>query len=217
MSEERMSLSKRILRSLYSPRKNFESIKGNDLGRGLLIIAIIAVVSAWAGYNYSFKLPMAPIPGLGQNNRFQNLDTFRTNMAIIMALGGGIGVVTEWIVLSIFIFLAGRLIIGEGSFRRMLTLTAFSSTPLIMQQVLRLIDSYTVSERILLSMVSAGSSARNLLFSQVLSIFTIFGLWSFAIVMVAVSVIYNTSKKRAFAATLTAYILFILLRTFTPL
>ena len=204
-------------RSLFSPRKTFESIQGKDLSGGLLVIALIALFSAWTGYIYSFKLPILQIPGIGQNGGFQNPGTFRTNMAILLAIGSGLGGVVEWLVLSVLIFLAGRLMIGKGSFRKMLALTAFSSMPLIIQQVLRLIDSYTVPEQTLLSMMSAGSSTQNLLISQILSVFTVFGIWSFAITLVAVSVNYGASKRRAFAATLTAYILFMLLRALTPI
>jgi len=200
-------------RSLFSPRKTFESIQGSDLSGGLLVIVLIALFSAWAGYIYSFKLPILQIPGIGPNGGFQNPGTFRTNMAIILAIGGGLGGVVEWLVLSVLVFLVGRLMIGKGSFRKMLAFTAFSSMPLVIQQVLRLIDSYTVPEQMLLSM----TAARNLLISQILSVFTIFGIWSFAITLVAVSVNYGASKRRAFVATLTAYILFILLRTFTPI
>jgi len=220
MSEKRESLPKRMWGSLVSPRKTFESIQGNDLRRGFLIIAIIALISAWAEYNYAFKLPMPQIPGLGPNGGFINQSTFRSNFAILLAIGSSLGVVINWLVLSMLIHLTARLVIGSGGFKKMLALMGFASTPVIIQQALRLIDSYTVSEQTLLSLSRASSPTQSLgtlFISNVISVFTVFGIWAFLLALTAVSVNYGTSRRRASAATISAYILLILIGTVLPI
>ncbi|MFQ6053602.1 MAG: Yip1 family protein [Candidatus Bathyarchaeia archaeon] len=204
MSEGRRGFKSQIWGSLSSPKRAFESIRGEDLRRGLLLVIIVSMASAYAGYNYASKLPVTmPV----------------RNISILYALRDGLRAVIGWIIPSALIHIFASIIAGKGSFRRMMAQTGFASIPLLLQETLRLLDAFAISREGLLSVVasrSLGGTPAMRLLSEFLDVFTVFGLWAFALTAIAVAVNYGASAKRTVMATLLAYLAFILLRFYLP-
>jgi len=232
MSEEKRGFINQIWGCMASPRQMFKSIEGEDLRKAMALILILAAVSALAGYGYASELPVTmperfgPSGRSGSPTRFgpprQSIDlqAFRRSILVFRALRDGLSAVAGWLVLSVVLHLSASMLAGKGSLRRMLALTGFASIPLILQQLLRVIDAYTISGQALLSVAAAKTSGQPLisrLLNEAFAVFTVFGLWTFALTIVAVSVNYRVSIKRATFASAFAYLVFILLRLFSPL
>lgn len=223
MSEEKIGLPKQIWRCVASPRKAFESIQGEDLWKGVLLIFILSSVAAWAGFVYASKIPFN-LPGEprlpGTYGPYIDPEAFRRNIMTISALQSSLRMVAGWLIPSALLHLSASLFVGKGSLKRMLALTGFASIPLIIQQLLRLIDAYTISVEEITSVIAnrfLGLSFALQFMSNVLGVFTVFGIWAFALTVVAVSVNYKAPAKRALIAAGLAYLVFILLRLFLPI
>ena len=226
MSEEKRGFLSQIRGCVTSPRKAFGSIRGEDLWKGVVFVLILTAVSAWAGYNYASKLPVTITEGFGPHEQFgppsQFVDpqTFRRNIMTFYALRNGLRAFAGWLIPSVLLHLFASLLAGKGSLRRTLALTGFASIPLIFQQILRLIDAYTISKETFLSIIAAPTLGRTLtlrLIGEASSVFTVFGLWAFALTVVAISINYKASTTKAAAAASSSYLAFILLRLFLPI
>lgn len=223
MSEEKIGFLRQVWGCVASPRKAFESIQGEDLWRGMLLIIIMTLVSAWAGFMYTSKLPFnlpEESEWPGGHSPYIDTEAFRRNIMTFSALNSGLRVVAGWLISSVLLHLFASLLVGKGSLKRMLALTGFASIPLIIQQLLRLIDAYTISREEITGLIAARFLGRTFVFqfmSNVLGVFTVFGIWSFALTVVAVSVKYKSSVKRSSASAVVAYLVFILLRIFLPI
>lgn len=225
MSEERKGVLNQILGCMASPRKAFESIQEEDLWKGVVLILILTSVSALAGYNYASKLPVTIPEGFGPHGPFRppgqfvDPQTFRRNIMTLYALRDGLRAVAGWLIPAVLLHLSATLLVGKGSLKRTLAQTAFASIPLLIQQAIRLIDAYTISAEELLSVVSAQPLGHTLTLrfvSNVLSVFTVFGIWAFALTVVAASINYGGSKSRTLTATTVAYLAFVVMRVFIP-
>ena len=232
MSEKERGFLGQIRGSLISPRGAFESVDGKDLWKGVVLIIILTAVSAWAGYIYASKLPVTIPDGFGSLGRarpfgragspmqFTDPEVFRRNTMTLYALRDGLGVFTGWLITAVLLHLFASLMAGRGSLKRTLALTGFSSIPLLFQQLLRLIDAYTISGEAFLGIMGNRILGKTLtlhLMSEALNVFTVFGIWTLALTIVAVSINYTASTKKAAAAVISSYVLLIILRLFLPI
>lgn len=225
MSEGKNGFLSQIWWCIASPRKAFESIRGEDLWKGVILILLLASLSAWAGLGYASKLDIKP-PELPRSSRFMrpggaiDVEVFRRNVMTFYALREGFRVTAGWLISSVLLHLFASFLAGNGSLRRTFALTGFASIPLLFQQILRLLDAYTIPRGEVSSLIAArvlGLSLAMRLLSGLLAVFTIFGLWTFVLTVVAVSINYESSRTRTVAATAAAYLLFIAVRLFLPL
>lgn len=218
MSEGKRGFLSQAWGCIASPRKALESIQAGDLWKGAILILIMASASAWAGFIYASKRPIE-LPSFTGFGQAIDLEAFRRNVMTIFALRDGLGVVFGWLISSLLLHLFASLL-GKGSLRRMLALTGFASIPLGFQQILRLLDAYTISKEAILS-INAGQALSLTLAARLggeaLATFTVFGLWAFALTIVAASINYNAATKKAAVTVISAYLLLILLRLFLPL
>lgn len=221
MSDEKRGFLSQAWGCLTSPRGTMGSIQGGDLRKGAALILVLALISAWAGYVYASKLPLE-LPEQSRHTGFGPIispGALRRSLMTISAVRDGLRVITGWLIPSVLLHLFTSLR-GKGSLRRMLALTGFTSIPLILQKALRLLDAYVISEEAILSIIEAQAPGRNLalqLVREVSTVFTVFGLWAFALTIVAASINYRTSTMKAAAATSSAYLAFILLRLLLPI
>lgn len=220
MSEERRGFLSQIRGCITSPRKTFETIRGGDVWKGVLLILILTTISAWTGYNYSSKLPVTIPEGFTFPSYVLDPEVFRKNIMTLYTLRDGLRVISGWLIPSVLLHLFASFTVGKGSFRRTMALTGFASIPLIFQQLLRLVDAYTISSETFLSVSVARTLGQTFilrLMEEALSVFTIFGLWALALTVVAVTINYNTTTKRAAFTVARAYLVLILIRTNFPL
>ncbi|KON31470.1 hypothetical protein AC482_00685 [miscellaneous Crenarchaeota group-15 archaeon DG-45] len=221
MSEAGRGFLSKVWGSLTSPRGTMESIRGEDLRKGAILILALAAISAWAGYVYASKLPFA-LPAASQYSGFGQVPSpaaVRRSLMTIFAFRDGVGAVVIWLVPSLLLHLLMSLR-GGGSLSRMLALRGFASTPLLLQQVLRLVDAYIVSEEALLRVTVAQAAGQGMAFQLLRGasfVLNIFGLWAFVLTLMAASVNYKASAAKAAVATAAAYLAFVLLRLILPI
>ena len=212
--------------SIVSPKQRFNSIQSEDLSKGVTIIFIIAAISSLAGYTYASKMPIILTEGLSQRGGFGppgtyiDPETLRNNLMSLYALQNLSKIITSWMLPAIFSHTIATVLVGRGSFRRMLTLLGFAHIPLLFQQVARIIDASIISEDILASVISNrlfGQSLGPMFLANFLAEFNVFGIWSFALSVIAASKNYPSTYRKMFAIVMSSYILMALFRMLLPL
>ncbi len=198
MSETKKSFREKIFGVLRSPSTGFPQIEEDDLCKGILIIFIIGLLSSWAGVIYLRA---------------------RTTMPFL-AIGGIVGAFTRWLIPSALVLISAKILIGDGSTRRLLAMTAFASLPQLAQQLLRVVDAYTISNVDLTALRATLFPSTGLVFramNQGVKVFNVFGLLTLALTVYAVSANYRSPKRRALTVSVLAYLAYILLKVFLPI
>jgi hypothetical protein len=233
MSENKSGFLGTIIGMATSPRSVLAGIEEIDLKRGITVVLIIAVLSGWAGMTYFTKTELQ-IPDMGSgssggspmfNPGAQDLggldpEALRSRLAPFIAIGGVLGAVIRWLIPSILVLLAANIWVGKGSSKRMLAMTGFASAPRIIQQLLRVIDAYTISAADIASLTATLAAASGLLgklVSQAFTIFNLFGILTIVLTAVAVSVNYEATPRKAAFVTVLAYIVYMILRVYLPI
>jgi len=233
MSENKRGFLGTIIGMATSPRKIFSGIEEIDLKKGIIVVMIIGVLSGWAGMTYFTKTELQ-IPGMGSrpgggNPMFSpgaqdssGLDpvALRSRLAPFIAIGGILGAVTRWLIPSILVLLVANIWVGKGSSKRMLAMTGFASAPRIIQQLLRVVDAYTISAADIAPLTATRAAASGLLgklVSQAFTVFNLFGVLTIVLTAVAVSVNYEATPRKAAYVTVLAYVVYMVLRVYLPI
>lgn len=217
MSENKGFLNK-ITGIIKSPRRTFNLIESGDFKEGLLIVLITAGLSALAEFNYGMKMDITRFIPTGNNFILVNPETFRRNLVTIISLFNGLGVIVGWLIFTIISYLISRTISTHSGFKRLATLLGFAYIPLMFQQILRVVDSYIVSEEFLNAYFqSINQSLTGNLANVAVKTFSMFGVWAFALTVLALSNNSNLSIKKSIPITLAIYSLYIILRIFLPI
>ena len=143
----------------------------------------------------------------------------RSRLAPFIAIGGVLGAVIRWLIPSILVLLAANIWVGKGSSKRMLAMTGFASAPRIIQQLLRVIDAYTISAADIASLTATRAAASGLLgklVNQAFTVFNLFGVLTIILIAVAVSVNYEATPRKAAYVTVLAYVVYMILRVYLP-
>lgn len=235
MNDEKIGFIGIILGTIRTPRKTFEGIGEKDLTRGIAVVALIALLTAWAGMVYFSKTPLdfsalAGQGGMGGNSPMFHAgaqdtggldpEAIKSRLAPFVAIGNGLGAITRWLVPSVILVMVANLRVGKGSTRRLLAMTGFASAPRILQQALRVIDAYTISSSDILSVAATRSMFQGLIgniFNQILGVFNLFGILTMILIVHAISVNYETTTRKSATVTILAYAIYILLRTYLPI
>lgn len=217
MSEDK-SFPSLVSGVIKSPRRTFNLIGKEDFKKSFFIVSVTAVLSALAQFNYGMKTQIAGFVPPGGNFVLTNPETFKRNIVTIISLFNGLEVVIDWLILSIIVYSISRIISPYKDFKRLTALLGFSQIPLLFQQILRVIDSYIVSEDLLSVYTgSIGSSLTRGLIDIIIKKFTIFGVWAFVLTVLAISNGFESPLKKAVPVVITAYFLYIIFRLLLPL
>ncbi len=217
----KLSFIREIIGCLTSPRSSFRSIlEKPSLMKATALILVIAIVAAWASFNYTGKFP----PSFFVDQRpggIVNPEQLRQASMIVNAMVGLIGVFGTWLISSALIHGFSSPFGGKGTFKSMLTLAGYASTPFLIQQVLRLADSFTASQEEVLHLLTGFQISvyplLNTIANAAMNIFTIFRLWSIVLLVVAIRENYKMSTARSIVIVATSFILIALLSMFLPL
>ncbi|MFQ6065616.1 MAG: YIP1 family protein [Candidatus Bathyarchaeia archaeon] len=222
----KLSFKREIVGCLTSPQSTFKSIlKKPSLVKGTAQILVIAIVAAWASFNYMSKLPLTFFT--------QQLEEFfpgevipvsseqiRQASIIMSAVTALIGVFGTWFISSVLIHGFASVLRGKGSFKTMMTLVGYASTPLLIQQILRLAYSLLVGEEVLQLVGGLHISAYrllNMIGNAAVDTFTIFRLWSIVLLIIAASENYKISTVRSVVAAALSFILIVFISAFFSL
>lgn len=196
-----MSLLRQIIECIIFPRSTFRSLLNkSNLRYSILLISMIAIIATLASYIYVEKLP-------------QSLITIFPIMTLIVIFG-------SWLITSSLLHIFSRVQGGKSSLRNMLILSGFTSTPLLIQHTLRLIDSITISpEQILPLMIRSQifeNQFLNAVLNSALNRFSVFWLWSLSLQVIALQENYKISRARSIITVFVTFIIMILISTFLP-
>jgi len=228
MEYEKRSFIGQVVSCLIAPGRTFRSIlERPSLLRATMIILVIAIVAAWASYNYAGKLfifskfeqalraprtPRAP-PTIG-------VPTGQA-FTILSATVEFVGVFMAWVIGAALLHAFSKALRGDGSYKNILTLVGYASVPLLIQHSLRLIDSVIASPEALLIIVREmrlpGYSPLSMIVNAALDAFTIFRLWVMILFAFAVRENYKLSMGKSVAVAVATYIGMIFLSAFLPL
>jgi len=222
------SFIKEIIGCLISPRSMFRSIlEKPSLLKATGLILVIAIVAAWASLNYTGKFPLTYLAQqqegwlFPRHGNLVNSEQLRQALMIMSAMMGLVGVFGTWFISSALIHGFSGPLGGKGAFKSMLTLAGYASAPLFIQHVLRLVDSFMVSQEGLLQIATSlqisGYPLLNSIAYAAVDIFTIFRLWSMVLLIIATRENYKISKTRATVATVLAFIIVVFISAFLPL
>jgi hypothetical protein len=224
---QKSSFIRDIIGCLISPRSSLKSIlKKPSLKKATALILLIAIVAAWASFNYMSKLPLTSFLNMEDEDYFPgqgppvNPEQLRQASGIMSAMTALIGVFATWLISSALIHGFSKTLRGKGSFRSMLTLAGYASAPRLIQQILRLADSLVISQEALQLTATLQISANPLLNSianAAVDIFTIFGIWSIVLLIIAARENYKMSTARSIVATALSFILIVFISTVLPL
>jgi len=201
----RRSLPSKLLGWLTRPQGVFAEIDEGDLWLSLLIILLIASTASLARYNYAIKLPVQIPEFLPRPGQRIDPEAFKRNIAYFQAFGEAFRVIANWLLMALLIHLYMRLLGSRGSLKGMLAKAGFASLPTLLQQALRLVDSYTISRESLLELTASLQGGWKP------SSFNLFILWTLILLILAASANYGVSKRRATAATLPSFLTLTLL------
>ncbi len=233
MSDKKSGILGKIMGLATSPRGVFSGIEEIDLKRGITVVLIIAVLSGWAGMTYFTKTELQ-IPDMGsgpgggspmfspgaQDSAGLDPVALRSRLAPFIAIGGILGTVTRWLIPSILVLLVANIWVGKGSSKRILAMTGFASAPRIIQQLLRVVDAYTISAADIASLTATRAAASGLLgklVNQAFTVFNLFGVLTIVLTVVAVSVNYEATPRKAAYVTVLAYVVYMILRVYLPI
>lgn len=216
---ESSSFIGQVIGCLISPQSSLKSIMEKPiLFRATVLILVIAVIAAWASYNYTGKLPLAFIPEK-ETGPFAgpgvSPEQIRQASMIVSAMMGLFGVFGSWLISSAIIHVLSKRQGGRGSFKDMLTLAGYASTPLLIQHLLRLIDSFMVTEQGALQLLALAQVFNqpllNAVANSVINTFSIFKLWSIGLFVIVICEKYGISTARSIVTVAVTYIIIMFL------
>lgn len=232
MSDNNKGFFGKLIGVMTCPRETLNGIEEGDLWRGVAIVLIATVLSSWAGLIYFTKMDVGLLgldAGLERRSPMFNpgaqgyggLDpeTLKRRLTPFVALGSGLGVLTRWLVPSVLLVFGAKILMGEGGSKRMLTMTGFTSAPRLIQQILRVVDAYTINATGISSIYAVRSfeGLTGWLLNQALTVFNLFGVLTIALTCIAVSVNYDSPTRKAALVTLLSYAVYVLLRLYLPI
>ena len=230
---ERLSFFKQVSGCITSPRSTFKSILANpSLRKTALLLSIIAIIAVIASYNYIGKLPLLDISEIINSQQqlprgplapeinIPNPERLQQRRMIVSSIVVLIGIFSSWLISSSILHVFSRVQGGKSSLRNMLILAGFASTPFLIQNTLRLIDSFTISPDQVLQLMIRSQIFENQFLNSVLNSaldkFSIFWLWSLSLLVIALQENYKISRTRSIITVIVTFIIMVLISTFLP-
>ena len=214
-----------MMKCVISPQSLFKSVlERPNLTKATTLILIIAIVAAWASFNYMSKLPLTSLlPQQGmfpEQGSVASTEQLRQPLMVVSVMMTLIGVFGTWLISSVFIHGFAKALKGSGSFNTILVLVGYASVPLLIQQLLRLVDSFVVSPEGALQLVGflvAAGPILNPIAGAATRIFTIFRMWSIILLVIAARDNYKLSTARSAVAVILSFVAISFISTFLPL
>ena len=217
---ENTSFAGKVSMVLRQPGKGFAEVTEEDLKAGIVIIFVIGVLSAWAGSIYFSKMgfDLSRLPN-AQRVPEMSAETLSSSLMPFIVIGGFLGAVTRWLIPSILIIVVAKMLIGGGSAKRMLSMTAFASLPMIPLHLIRVVDAYTITSASLAAFRAPIFPSTGLVYrflNNAVEVFNVFGIATLVLTVYAVSENYGSSKREAANSAVLSYLLYILLGALIP-
>jgi len=109
-------------------------------------------------------------------------------------------------------FALATLLAGKGSLKRFFAMTGFALLPIAAQQLLRIVDAYTVQPTVLADIFIANAQMTGVMkVIASMNVFTVFGVVALALKGYAVSANYGSTVKKGVLVAAVPYLLFVVL------
>ena len=206
---QEMSFMEKLVGVITVPGETFKHITEKDLKKGLFVILVIAILSGLAGATYFLK---------------RDIDTpfgdIRSQMSPFVAVIFSITYLIRWFAPSLLLAVFAKVMIGVGSAKRLLAMTSFGSIPLLVQQILRVIDSQIITSTEIKQIIASSFSGDGFVtqfLNEGLKVLNIFEIITVILTVYAVRENYGSSTGKAAQVTVLAYLAYVFVRTLLPL
>jgi hypothetical protein len=206
MSDVKLGFLEQITGVLYRPKYVFSRVSGSDLLKGLLLMILMTFFAVYSSMNYMSKIPLSVIS-----------PQLEGSMAVFVGIGTGITIIVGWVAVTILLHGLGVLSGGGGTMKRFFAMHGFASVPVLLNQLIRVMDSSFLDSSTLTSFYLAYRDIDNKLLKALLgtNLLNIWGLATFALLIVAVEENYEVNRTRAFLIVLLPSVIHLLINYFT--
>jgi hypothetical protein len=214
MSDNKLGFIEQITGVLYRPRLVFKDMDEGDLTKGLLIMIVMVLLTAYSSMVYLNKIPLTVI-----SPQLEGVDTsqLEVSMGLFAGIGSAITVLIGWVASTLLLHGLGRFSGGSGSMKRFFAMNGFTSIMGVLNQVLRIADASIQSAATLSSYYIAyrdiGSKVLKALLGT--NLVNIWGLATIVLLVFAIEENYGASRSRAILIALVPSVILFIIGYFT--
>jgi len=210
---------------LISPHKAFRRLsKKPSLWEGATVVLAVAAVRGLANYNYFGKMSLYAV-----SERMRGL--FKPEIGIMIpkqlhyalmiasGLLGVAGLLLRWLLSSAMFHVFSKPFKSEGKFKGILSLSGCALTPLLFQNILRLVDSLTISLDQVVKLETQLRLTQPLtirILNASTELFNIFGIWTIILSVLAVEENYELPRAKSVIVVVLSYMILLLVSTLSP-
>lgn len=203
MSEKNLGFIETVTGVLRRPTVTFPYIQEGDLMKGAVIVVVAAVLAGVSTMTYMNKIPLEVILAQVQNVSV-DVSSLQGTMGMFSAIGVIIAVLAGWALSTLLFHALSNLLGGKGDMKRFFAMTGFASTPLLLKQVIRMIDAFTISQDAAVGFFLANREIGNKLLTWLMgaNLLNIFGLATLYLTINAINANYGLGKGKALVIAL---------------
>jgi hypothetical protein len=207
-----ISLFWKILRN---PEEGFTKVNEEDLMKGILVQVAIIVFAVLSTRNYMSKIPIEVlIPQLVGVDP----STVPANISLLLGIRVGVSILLGWILSTLLMHGLSYLLGGKGSIRRFFAIHGVASFPYLINYLIRVIDSYSISNSAVLNYFLLNKNIDSRFFKAILdmNLLNVFGLYTLILVMYGIKENYEISKEKTLFVAILPWLLYLALNLFMP-
>ena len=203
MSEENIGFIEMVTGVLRRPTMTFPYIQEGDLMKGAVIVVVAAILAGVSTMTYMNKVPIEILLSSLQNVEVDT-SSMQGTMGMFSAIGVIVAVLAGWGLSTLLFHALSNLLGGTGSMKRFFAMTGFASTPLLLKQVIRMIDSFTISQDAAVGFFIANRDIGNKLLTGLMgaNLLNLFGVATLYLTVNAINANYGLGKGKALVIAL---------------
>lgn len=212
MSEEDKGFMDLLLGVLRRPGEYFGYVEEDDLGKGLVIVALMVVLAAVSTSVYMSKIPLGVlVPQLEELG--VDVGDLTGSMSLYSAVGSAVSILFGWVLSTALMHGLANLAGGRGSMKRFFAMHGFAAAPHAFNYALRTADAYASSSQSLVAYLVASRAVEAKLVRALLgtNMLTVFGLAGLVYLANAIAANYQLRKDRALAVAVVPLLLYVAL------
>jgi hypothetical protein len=214
VSEEKSTLSL-FWKILHNPEEGFTKVGEDDLMKGIFVQITVIIFAILSTKNYMSKIPIEVlIPQL------VGVDPSAVpgNIGLLSGIGIGVSILLGWILSTLLMHGLSHLLGGKGSIRRFFAIHGMASLPYLINYLIRVIDSYSISNSDVLNYFFLNRNIDSRFFKAILdmNLLNIFGLYTLILVIYGIKDNYEISRGKTILVSIVPWLLYLALNLFMP-
>lgn len=211
MSEVKIGYIGQVTGLFRKPAETFKTIEETHLTKGLLVELLSIVFAVVSTVKYMSKIPLEVlVPQISG----VNIDpAMLGNMGMFSAIGVAFSMLIGFVLSTLIIHGISYLLGGKGSLKRFFAIQGFAAAPAALNQLIRVVDAYTVGSGTLVGYFVANRDVQNRLLRALIgtNLLSIFGVASIIFATYGVVANYELSRGKAFAAAIVPWVMYLAL------